>query len=238
MAERRAVVGGVGVAATLVGVLAVVQPALVAGTEPFASLVALLSDGPVRAALLAVVVLVGLSVVWGTDRLYGESDADTEDREAADRFEDVLETPPERVTADETAATGRSFDAAVDRAVAGDDSALERVRERLADVAVARLVRYAGHTPESAERAVATGAWTRDYDAAAFLAGPNGPGPARRARLRHWLDPETERRRRLTRTLDAVAALDGRSPPPPTAGNTAPAGTDGARGGTAGREVR
>jgi len=88
--------------------------------------------------------------------------------------------------------------------VGGDERAGEAVDERLRGLVVARLTRE-GYDRAAADRAVATGGWTDDRTAAAFLAGEGGPVPTLGSRLRLWLDPESERERRIRRT---VAALD------------------------------
>ncbi len=82
----------------------------------------------------------------------------------------------------------------------------ETVRERIESAAVETIVRQHGCTRESARRALSTGEWTDDPDAAAFFTGdPEGVG--RRGRLRRALAPEPPYSRRARHAADAVAAL-------------------------------
>lgn len=91
-------------------------------------------------------------------------------------------------------APGDDIAAAVDAAGAGERDAAERdrIRRRLRTSAVAALVRFAGVSPDAAERRVSDGSWTDDAEAAALFADdrdervhegvePNFDGRARRA---------------------------------------------------------
>lgn len=212
----RGVLGGVGVLATLVGALTVWAPSLVAETEPLATAVASTSGLAPRDLFVFGSVAVGLSLLASAlqsrdDRLVAG------DPSASDRFERIVVDPPETVTAPEETLTASAFDAAVERAADGDEGAATAVRDRLRSLAVARRSRAerdgdgTGSDPaaatESAERAVATGAWTDDRTAAAFLSGPEGPVPSLGSRLRLWLDPEAERERRIRRAVEAIDGL-------------------------------
>jgi hypothetical protein len=220
----RTALGTVGIASTLLGVLAVTTPGLVAGTEPLATLVRTLSDVEVSKLLLAGCVTVGIVVVRFAWRSAGSDRASRVDGDPAGEFDRLLDAPPEAVTVETARPTAADLDAAVDRAVAGDAAALAAVGDRLADLAADRLVRYRGYAPPGAADAVAAGTWTDDRVAAAFLSGDHGPIHSFGSRLRLWLDPEAERRRRLDRTVGAVDALDGRSAPPEGSQAVAPPG--------------
>jgi hypothetical protein len=180
----------------------------VTGTPGLSSLAETVSEVGVRSLLLSGCVAVGLYLVRAAGRSPEERTLGG-DSGPAERFEALLDAPPERVTATRDELTAGALDAQIDGAVAGDDHALAAVRERLADVAAAALTRHTDHTAASAEEAVAAGTWTDDPVAAAFLAGPAGPVFALPARTRRWLDPETERRRRIDRTVRAVEAVAG-----------------------------
>jgi len=200
----RAVVGGVGAFATALGLLSVATPSVVAETEPLATLVGVASGVEPRTVFVLGTVAVGLSVaraVWRSPDARSVGD----DR-ATERFERVLETPPEVPTAADRTLTANAFEATTERAVDGDDRAMDDVRDRLGGLAVARLRRGTAE-PSRAERLVATGEWTDDRTAAAFLSADEGPVAPFRSRLRLWLDPETERRRRVRRTVAAIDAL-------------------------------
>ncbi|WP_436906704.1 DUF7269 family protein [Halosimplex marinum] len=203
----RAVLGGLGVLATVLGALAVAAPSAVAETEPLATLVgAAAAVGP-RDLFVAGSVAVGLSLLRAAvasreSRVVG-------DPAASRRFAALLAEQPENATAAEATLAASEFDEAIERAVGGNDRAIGTVRDRLRRLAVARLARE-GYDSEAADRAVAAGEWTDDRTAAAFLAGESGPVSTLWSRLRLWVDPERERERRIRRT---VAALDDLADP-------------------------
>lgn len=110
--------------------------------------------------------------------------------------------PPESVTVDPATVSGYSADEAIDRIDSLDDARAHR--EDLRETAVAAL-QTAGESPEAARHRIDQGAWTDDDLAAGFV-GDAVPVPLL-ARLRGWLDGASEGRRRLVRSVDAVAAL-------------------------------
>lgn len=203
----RVAFGIVGVLATLLGVLSLGAPSFVTGTEPLATLVSAASAFEPRTLFVvgsAAVALYIVSSVWTSpdDRLVAG------DRSAAERFEQVIADPPETVTAPHRTLTGRDFDAFVERATAGDERATERVRDRLRRLALARLARDGPNQDrDAAEAALASGEWTSDRTAAAFLSGDGGPVPSLRSRIGLWLDPAAERERRISRTVAAIEEL-------------------------------
>jgi len=196
---RRRLLGGLGAALTAGTAVVVFAPGLAA--DQVAAAAAVLEARDPRRLLLALGAVVGLYSAWSAR---SASTRRPSPGGPAAPFEGVGD-PPEGVTAADRARTGRTLDDRVDDAVAGDPAALASVRATLAGTAAATHARRADCSPEAAARAVETGAWTADPTAAAFLAGEDGPGFALAARLREWLDPEAERRRRIERT---VAALD------------------------------
>lgn len=207
---RRALLGGLGALATLTAVAVLVRPDL---ADALPGVAGLLESQDGERLLLALGAVVGVYAVWAAR-------ASPSERPPTDapslRFAEVGD-PPESVTAVDRTRTGEAFDARVGAACDGDDRALRAVRATLADAAVEALAHSDGalartddRSPETARRAVETGAWTDDRIAAAFLAGETGPSFPLAARLRAWLDPEAERRRRVERTVAAVdRLLDG-----------------------------
>ncbi|WP_336337495.1 DUF7269 family protein [Haloarcula brevis] len=196
MRPRTVVFGTVGLLATAVAVALVVAPAVVGE-----SLVAVLGSVAPTTALLAGSLVVGLCAAlagWlggrGTDG-------------AASAFDVAGDSPPEAVTATEGRLVAADVDAAIDDAVAGDDAAMDAVTERLTAAAATAHAIGAGVSQEAARRAVRAGTWTDDAVAAALLA-PEEP-QSLVARLRLWLDPESERRRRIRRTVDAIERVSG-----------------------------
>jgi len=196
MRLRTVVFGTVGLLATAVAVALVFAP-MVAGE----SLVALLAAVAPTTALLAGSLVVGVCAVlagWlGGLRGGGSTTA----------FDVVVESPPEAVTATEGRLFAADIDAAIDDAVAGDDSAMDTVTERLTTAATTAYAIGAGVSQTEASQAVRAGTWTDDAVAAALLS-PTKP-QSLLARLRLWLDPESERRRRIRRTVDAIEQVSG-----------------------------
>ncbi|WP_394350903.1 hypothetical protein, partial [Halobacterium sp. CBA1126] len=103
---------------------------------------------------------------------------------------------------------GQPVDGALDR-IADDDAfagdARTRVRERVRETAVRAVDRKQG--VDDASEAVASGEWTSDPVAAAFLGDERAPRYPLRERLRGWVHPDRAFRRRVERTVDAVHAL-------------------------------
>lgn len=112
------------------------------------------------------------------------------------------ERPPEATSVDPTTVSGYATDRAIGRVDSLDDA--RALRDDLRETAVDAL-RVAGDDPETARRRLEQGEWTDDDLAAGFL-GETVPVPLL-ARLRGWLDGAAEGRRRLDRSVDAVAAL-------------------------------
>jgi hypothetical protein len=123
-----------------------------------------------------------------------------------DRYTQLRETPPEGVAAPASIRVGGEFDRLVGEAVASDDDgAMRPVVARLRETATELCADATDADRETARRRIEDGAWTDDALAAAFLAG-DGRMPFR-ARIRAWLDPARERRRRVDATLDALFEL-------------------------------
>ena len=128
-------------------------------------------------------------------------------RPVEEGLERLRERPPEAVTESEAPRHGAAFDRRVAGAVEGVRRQRASVRGRLRSTAVRTYARATGSDESAARRAVAAGTWTDDPTAAAFLAAPDGPAPSLVSRLRLWLDPVAERRRRIEATVDAVESL-------------------------------
>lgn len=146
-------------------------------------------------AVAAGVALLGLlAVLWRVRSSDGDAAS-----------EPLTATEPEAATTD-TAVAGRSFDEAVERA--GErDVALGGLRGgepavRLRETATAVLSRT--RPDADAAALVATGAWTDDRVAAAFLGDERSPEWTFGERLRAWLAPERETERRARRALAAL----------------------------------
>jgi hypothetical protein len=196
MRPRTVVFGTVGLLATAVAVVLTVAPA-VAGE----SLVAVLGTVSPTTALLAGSLVVGVCAAvagWLGGVLVGDSPT---------AFDVAADSPPETVTATESRLVAADIDAAIDDAVAGDDAAMDAVTERLAAAATTAYAVGSSTSQASARQAVRAGTWTDDAVAAALLS-PTEP-QSLLARLRLWLDPESERRRRIRRTVGAIERVSG-----------------------------
>ena len=196
MRLRTVVFGTVGLLATVVAASLVFVP-----TAAGESLVAVFGSVAPTTILLAGSLTVGLCAVfagWLGGLLGGGS---------ATAFDVAIDSPPEDVTATESRLFAADIDAAIDDAVAGDDAAMDTVTERLAAAATTAYAVSTSTSQASASQAVRTGTWTDDAVAAALLS-PTEP-QSLLARLRLWLDPESERRRRIRRTVDAIERMSG-----------------------------
>ncbi|MDT3436966.1 hypothetical protein [Haloarcula sp. 1CSR25-25] len=196
MRLRTVVFGTVGLLATAAAVVLTVAPA-VAGE----SLVAVLGTVSPTTALLAGSLVVGVcaAVAGWLGGLFGSG--------SPTAFDVAADSPPEAVTATESRLVAADIDAAIDDAVAGDDAAMDAVTERLAAAATTAYAVGSSTSQASARQAVRAGTWTDDAVAAALLS-PTEP-QSLLARLRLWLDPESERRRRIRRTVGAIERVSG-----------------------------
>ena len=197
---RTRVLGGLGALLTLAAAAVVVSPTL---ADQMSAAVGFLESRDPQRVLLVLGSVVGAYAAWAARA--SSSERPPTDTPSA-RFSD-LGARPESVSAVDRTRTGESFDDRVAAACEGDERALRAIRVTLADTAADAVVRVADAGPERARRAVETGAWTDDRVAAAFLAGESGPNFSLLARLRAWLDPAAERRRRIDRTVDAVSRI-------------------------------
>lgn len=78
------------------------------------------------------------------------------------------------------------------------------VRSRLYRTAVEVVARTGAGSHEAAKQAIATGEWTDDRVAAAFLGDDTAPGLPLRNRFRGWLRPDVAFEHRVERTVAAV----------------------------------
>jgi len=202
--RRGEAVGLAGALATALAVVVVLGPDVAPVVDVLAPFADWLSGLGAERLLFASIGLVALSVLASV--LVPGGERVVTDDGASERFERVLDRPPEGVasTAPRTAA---DLDAVVQRAVAGDDEAVSTVRDRLRELGTETLTRRTDDTGETPAERVESGTWTDDRTAAAFLADEAGPAFPLRSRLRLWLDPETERERRIRRTVAAVTSL-------------------------------
>lgn len=202
MRARLAVAGGIGVVLTALAAAFVFAPRSLLEAGGLDALAALVADRDPQRLLLGLGVLVGLVAAAAS---WAGGSASTVADGPATRYAAAVDDPPEAVSATDRALAGDAFDVRVEAAVDGDDAALDWVRETLAETVVQAYARTNDCSLEEARRAVAAGAWTGDPTAAAFVG--DEPTFSVWARLREWLDPASERERRVRRTVAAVRSF-------------------------------
>ena len=176
-------------------------PAFLPGTAdlpPVRSVGAFAGEDAGTVALVAALTLVGLA---GLLALLPSSAPDE------GPFETLRERPPEAVTAAAWSRAGGEFDASLGRAAGRGGESMEEIRSRLRSVATACEAAAAGLDEAAARERVESGAWTENPTARAFLASGRDVTPSVISRIRLWLDPPTERRRRVRVTVEEIARL-------------------------------
>jgi hypothetical protein len=204
--RRRLIPGAVGVALTVVSAAVVLVPGPVATFAPLDSVVGTLSGVGPTLLMSVGALLAGLYVAVVARS--PAADVGSNPATATEHgFQRAVTHPPEEVTAGRRQVTAAGLEADVETAVEAGGEPLASVRGVLGRTAAAAYAEYADTERTRAREAVAGGAWTDDRTAAAFLADDRGPTPPAFARLRLWLTPAAERRRRIDRTLAAIARL-------------------------------
>ncbi|WP_135820371.1 DUF7269 family protein [Halostella litorea] len=188
---RRLVVA-VGATTLAAGVALAYAPDLLPAGVRTAAREAAASTGSTRIA--AAVAAFGLLAVLWSVRSSGEPG----------RSEPIVAAPPEDPTTDDDVA-GEAFDAAVERVGERELSAWGRGPDPAATLYETALVVLNRSRPDAdAEALVAAGTWTDDRVAAGFLGDERATAWTFGERLRLWLAPERETRRRAARTVDAL----------------------------------
>lgn len=206
MRVRVAVLGTLGALATVVGAVAIVAPDLLLDTGPLAGVVTAIADQGPKAVMTAWAAIIGLYALVAA-RSTSDVDEVAASSDAEGQFDAARTHPPEDVTADRRTTTGAGVDADVKIAVARGGRQLRSVRDLLRAQAVRAYANERGTTTATARRAVETGNWTTNRVAAAFLGDDGGPSATVRSRVRLWLAPERERRRRIDATLAEIERL-------------------------------
>jgi len=186
MSRIRTLVGAVGLLSAAVAFGLVVAPGSFVSIRPVAALTATLPAGKQELLLLGLGTAAGVSAVTVAYSVSSDGQAGS-----------LVDRPPETVNARTPSRPGRAFD----RRLAGETNSMADVRAPLRETAVETLVRRKGLDPTDAKEMIDRGTWTDDRVAAAFLGTPT---QSVGARLRRWLDPDGERRRRVERTIEAI----------------------------------
>lgn len=203
MRLRVLVFGLLGSVATVVAAALLFAPDLLLSVPPVEALVAAAEGVDTRRLLLGGSLLVGLYLTIAA-RSATRSVREGED---GDTFDAATTVPPEAVTTARQRRTAEDLDDAIEQAITGDDDAFAAVRDRLRETVTVTYARTTDTPTDAARAAVARGDWTDDRTAAAVLAGDDGPTHSLWSRLSLWLDPETERRRRLRHVVDAASGM-------------------------------
>ncbi len=204
MRWRIAVFGTLGALATVFGALFVFVPTLVSPGGPLGPVAEPLATAGPKAVMTAAATIVGLYLLVAAR---GDADGMSDLADAERRFDAARTDPPEAVTADRRVMTGAGIDADVQLAVTGGGRPLRTVRDLLREQAAAAYADSQGASDDEAVRAVEAGTWTDSREAAAFLGDESGPKASVPSRVRLWLAPERERRRRIDATLDEIERL-------------------------------
>ena len=223
MAGREKLLGAIGVVTTGLGLALLLVPGLIGTLGPIGLVIEAVDafDGKIL-VLLAGLGVTAYVVLVARSRPAPET-AGT--RSAAQRrFERAGANPPEAVTAEPRAVSASTVDGSFEAAVEHGGAALHDARAQLTTAAVGACAVATGQSREAARDAVARGTWTDDPVAALFLmvddtGGCNSftrqsllsaePSPPLGARLRLWLTPRRERRRRIEATVAAIERLEG-----------------------------
>lgn len=213
MRLRLAVLGTLGALVTVVAAAFVVVPDTLLGVPAVAATVEGLAGLEPTTVMLAASAVAGLYVAVASRTGSGSA---TDASPADERFAAAAgDSPPEAVMADRRRQTAAGLDATLAEGIEAGGDALTATRETLFATAVDTYAEARAVPREAAREAVERGTWTDSPEAARFLAGDRGPEPGLLARIRLWLTPERERRRRVEATVAAIervsAAGEGRS---------------------------
>lgn len=207
--RRELAYGTAGVVATAVGIGLFLVPDLLLGIGPVAWAVRSLTAVDATTLGLVAGVLATLYLGWSA-RSQPASETVSAASRSETRFEMAATAPPETVTAQRQRLAAGWVDDDVEEAIEHGGDALAETRSQLRSTATHAYATAADVTPEAARAAVDGGEWTADRMAATFLAGPEGPSASLGARLRLWLFPARERRRRIERSITAIETTEGR----------------------------
>lgn len=199
MGSRQTGAAVVGIVATTVGVVALLLPGvLTAG--PIAGPAGRLQAIDPFVFMVVAGVAIGLYLL-----VAGRIHVDRQETSpAARRFDRALDVPPEVVTADRRMVAAETLDADVAMAIKHGGSHLQEIRAILREAAILIEVDVTGESVDRASGRIDDGEWTDHETAGWFLAESTRDRPPLLARLRLWLRPERERRRRIVETVEAI----------------------------------
>lgn len=199
MRYRTVIAGGIGILALGLGVTYTFAPETatqIPGLAVIRDAFRDINPSYLLTGLGAVLSLYAVAATW----LGGGTDAPATDSES--RYANTQQQPPERVIDDDRTPISATIDA--------DFNANELTKHATADAH--SLLHETAHatltvTTNNPDHALATGSWTDNQLAAAFLSPTDETEYTMWSRLRFWLDPHRERARRVRATAREVDAL-------------------------------
>lgn len=155
-----------------------------------------------------VLLLTGIGVIAYLGIALRPTENETESGQATRRFEQYIEQPPGTIPEDDRRLTASDLDEEITEAIENGGESLVVLRRRLRTTAASVYADVMNTQTASAQTVVDQGEWCRDPVAAAFLAGSAGPSTPLQGKLRMFLLPRRERRRRIERTITAIEQLE------------------------------
>lgn len=192
--SRRVFAAVIGFFLTGLALALLLVPEVIRAIAPLDNVVSTLTEQDPRVLMLVVSVavgLLGLAVSRGRPQ---------QTHLGSEPIRLVSETP-ETAQTERRTRPGAALDEQLTIAVEGDETAAVALRESLRERAVRTLASDPATSVEAARAAVDDGSWTDDSLVAVYLGRETLPLSAR---LRAWLDPGAEQRRRARRTVAAI----------------------------------
>ena len=205
--ERVLVLGVLGTVATGLGLATLLVPDLVRSLGPLGLFVeGVAGSNPKLLLLVTGLAVTGYVVLVARSRPASETAGTRSDAQRT--FERVGSNPPEGVTAEGRTVSASAIDGSFETAAEHGGAALHGARTQLQTAAAETYAVVTGQPRDAAREAVAAGTWTDDPAAAMFLAATDDAAPPVSARVRLWLTPRRERRRRIEATVAAIERLE------------------------------
>lgn len=208
--SKTVLLGGLGTAVVLLTALLLLRSDLMLSLPQTRTLLQNVAETDQPKLVVALALLLLLYAVWsGRKTTITETKSETDER-TVDPFSAAQQHPPEKVTASRRPITSENLDRRIHRAIHGDRTEMKTVRNELTQIAVQALKHRDGLDTDAATTAIEQGTWTEEHLPAAFLASNGDEHFSLVDRLRLWLDPETERYRRIQQTVAAIRSTYSR----------------------------
>lgn len=203
MSQQQIALAIVGALTTAFGVALLFTPntVLIGPVEMLVADVENVGQGPV-------LLVAGIGVIAYLGIALRTTESETDTGQATRRFEQYIEQPPGTVPEDDRRLTASELDEGFTEAIENGGEPLVVLRRHLRTTAASVYADVMNTQTASAQTVVDEGEWCRDPVAAAFLAGSAGPSTPLQGKLRMFLLPRRERRRRIERTITAIEQLE------------------------------